>query len=334
MQRHQPCFNNIFNYDFLDNLVGLENEGNILITGSQGMLGNALACAINELLVIRNQKNIRLILSSQSWSSSAMSRWKSASNVDTIPYSKLIDYPFPVRFAIHAASPSNITKIDSIESLQQSNIGLLKDIFKLNPRTIVFISSGEVYGGAITAENSYGTLFDKSLIRDWYPIVKLQTERILHNFGIERRVETVAVRLFHTYGPGLQINDGRSFADILWGASKDNLIVLNSDGAQVRSFLYLSDAIKAILKILLNNQKKYLTINVGSDAPLSIMGFAECVKKYTGARIEKKHDRKFIHSPNQQILPILDNIKAFDWKPEINIETGIAKTIEWMKAVL
>jgi nucleoside-diphosphate-sugar epimerase len=327
----QPNFNDIFKNQFLDFESSLEIKGNILITGSKGMIGNALACAINELQARKVLKNLKLILCSRTWEPKEAKLWENFSNVELVKNSDLSKYNKSVDYVIHTASPSNITKINAINDLRVPNLDMLKNIFKLNPKKILYISSSEVYGGGSTLETQFSKKFSFENIRDWYPLVKLETEDTLRNFGEIHKVQTIAIRLFHTYGPGLKLNDGRSFADILWGAVHQKQIILNSNGAQTRSFLYISDVVNGVLKMLFNFQHEQITLNLGSEIPVTIKEFAELVSVHTGASIHIKIDDKFKHSPNDYIVPNLDIIKKFNWEPRIDINTGISNTIEWMQ---
>ena len=311
-------------------MPSLKMEGNILITGAQGMLGNALACAINELLSNQILKGTRLILCSRDWKPVELQYWKSFKNIENVTNFNLLNNYKSIDLVIHTASPSNITKINKIDDLRIPNIELLKNIFKLNPKKILYISSGEVYGGGETFENQHSNKFSYAVTRDWYPLIKIETEKILHDFAEINAARTMVVRLFHTYGPGLKVNDGRSFADILWGAVHAKQIILNSNGTQTRSFLYISDVVSGILKTLFNSQHKQITLNLGSEIPVTIKEFAELVSVHTGATIHTKIDDKFKHSPNDYIVPNLDAIKTFNWKATVDINTGISKTIQWM----
>ena len=324
----------IYHGQSLESMSDLEINGNILITGAKGMLGNAIASTLKELQLRKFLNNSNLILASRMWAPDEVKYWQNFDNIEVLTNSSLLNSRKSIDFVIHTASPSNITKIKMLDDMRIPNLNLLEDIFQLNPKKILFISSSEVYGGGSTLENQYSKKFSFENYRDWYPLIKLETEDRLRDFGEINDVPTIAIRLFHTFGPGLKINDGRSFADILWGAVSKKQIILSSRGAQVRSFLYISDAVNAILKTLFNSQFRQITLNIGSEIPLSIYEFAKKVSVQAGASIEVKVNNSFEHSPNDRVLPDLKNIKDFNWKPAIDIDTGIANTIRWMQKKL
>ena len=330
--RYQANYDDIFQNKFLGSISSLKFKGNILITGARGMLGNALACAINELLSNQSSNGVKLILCSRDWKPAELIYWKNYEYVENVTNFNLLSSYKSVDLVIHTASPSNMTKITTIDDLRIPNIELLKDIFKLNPKKILYVSSGEVYGGGTTFENQHSNKFSFAVTRDWYPLIKIETEKILHDFGKINKVHTIAVRLFHTYGPGMKFNDGRSFADILWGGGIEKQIVLKSNGSQTRSFLYLSDAVSGILKTLCHPQSGQFTLNIGSEVPITILKFAELVSTLTGASIYRKMDDKYIHSPNEYIVPKLDTIKDFNWHPVVDITSGISITLRWIES--
>ena len=140
-----------------------------------------------------------------------------------------------------------------------------------------------------------------------------------------------SVRLFHTFGPGVKRNDGRSFADIIWSAVLSKEIVLKSRGNQVRSFLYLSDAVDAIIKIALTNESGYKVINVGSNMPVSVLEFAEMVSIITESSISFNLQNDFEHSSNNYLVPIISNLNSYNWFAKVDILDGIKFTVNWIK---
>ena len=304
----------------------------ILITGAQGMLGHGLAIAINKLIETGYANKLHMILSSRYWSNTSTSFWKKSPNCELINNEQIPFIEQQLDLVIHTASPSNVTKISSFEELELANLGILKKIFKLSPRKIVYISSGEVYGGGKTDEERVFNGFSKSHSRDWYPIIKLATENELKFFQKEHNLEVCVIRLFHTFGPGVKANDGRSFADVLWGATLKNEIVLKSRGEQVRTFLYLSDALDGIMILAFNQQPGFSVINLGSVNPISIYEFAKTVALIAGVKITFDYSEAFQHSPNKSIVPNVERLTLKGWKPKIELDDGIRRTIDWIKS--
>ncbi len=327
-----PSFEEVFGQKSdLVNFPLRQKPKTILLTGSQGMVGNGVAKALNFLQKNGVLTDTKLLLCSREWSQQAARSWEENSNLELILNTDISKIQDQVEIVIHTASPSNITQIDSYQELHYSNIGILEETLRLEPKRFVFISSGEVYKKDATIEGTNHKHFLKSTKRDWYPMVKLETEMRLEKLTLEGRFDAAVLRLFHTYGPGVKRKDGRSFADILWGATLDGEITLHSSGKQVRSFLYLSDAIEAILRVSLTVAPGYFVANLGSDVPVTIFEFAEEVSSITGSRINLNMNSKFDHSPNDHLVPIIQNMNSFDWTPKVGNRVGIERTIAWIR---
>ena len=299
----------------------------ILITGSRGMIGGALAATLAEL--IDNQSiECELFLASRTWQGSEKifqnKRVKLISNREARSGNIL--------FAniIHCASPSNITKIRSLDELNDINTGFLRDCISVVTTKVVFISSGEVYGGNLTRASSTPPPLNDQIRRHWYPIAKLQTEQFLKEKTENTNLSVDIVRLFHTFGPGLSPHDGRSFADIIYSAAFSKEITLKSNGQQIRSFLYLSDAVSAILLSLVRSNG-YQVTNVGSPESTDILSFANLVAQITGSAVSFSK-LEFEHSPFDIVVPDITETVKLGWSPKVSLPDAISATLNWIKS--
>ena len=132
----QANYEDIYPNQFLDSISALVIEGNILITGAKGMLGNAFAYAMQELQSKGFLNESKIILSSRHWSSKETLYWQNFGNIETVTNKDLLNNYQSIDYVIHTASPSNITKINSIADLRNPNTKLLKNIFRLSPKKI------------------------------------------------------------------------------------------------------------------------------------------------------------------------------------------------------
>ena len=180
---NNPSYKDIFGLqsDLVDSTFDHEPES-ILITGAQGMLGNGVAQALNFLQRNGILTGTRVLLSSREWSKQAIIKWKKNSSFRLVLNSDISQIQMPVEVVIHAASPSNMTRVSTFGDLNHANVGLLMRIQDLNPKRIVYISSGEVYGSGKTQEETHSADFVMSNRRDWYPLAKLEAELELEHF--------------------------------------------------------------------------------------------------------------------------------------------------------
>jgi nucleoside-diphosphate-sugar epimerase len=330
--RRVPNFQDIYQSSIVSlGLTSNNHPKSILITGAQGMLGHGLAVAIQELRNRSFLNETRLYLSSRSWSSASSIHWKSLFECELITNDQIPLIREHVDLALHTASPSNITQIKTFEEVEHANLGILRDILKIAPEKIVYISTGEVYRGGETHEEETLGGFSRSHVRDWYPMVKIAAENELKQIQNERELEVCVIRLFHTFGPGVKENDGRSFADVLWGATTKNEIILKSKGEQVRTFLYLSDALDGVLSLAFKQLPGFSITNLGSPTPTSIYEFAQLVGSISGATIRFDFADTFQHSPNQTIIPNVESLILKGWSPKVELAEGIQRTISWIR---
>jgi nucleoside-diphosphate-sugar epimerase len=187
---------------------------------------------------------------------------------------------------IHAASQASpkYYGVDPVGTLSPNSIGtlqLLQHALRSNVSQFVFISSGEVYGNPLSKDNliseiDFGSL-DPVNVRSCYAESKRMGEAMCAAWGHQYDLHTNIIRPFHTYGPGIALNDGRVFADFVAAVVERRDIHLSSDGAALRPFCYLTDAIVGFLTILFKGQKGN-AYNIGNpDAEISIRELAYLV---------------------------------------------------------
>lgn len=304
----------------------------VAITGANGMIGSALATLIYAGAESNGFSCKKLILISRSWENSALKFLINNPNVEVFENTELPKSIAP-EIIFHLASPSNSTKYSNYEELSVANIQIASSLLSKNTNQVIYTSTGEVYGSGETEEDTVLPAFRDSEFRSLYPIAKITSENSLLEMSKKYAFEAKIVRLFHTFGPGVKCNDGRSFADILWGGFLDKKIILKSDGSQVRSFLYITDAIDALLKIMNENSIEGKRINVGSEIKTSILDFARIASDLMAVPIEFENrvNSNFMHSPNQILLPSIERLKLLGWEQTVSLAEGIQSTLRWIK---
>lgn len=287
------------------------------------MLGGAIAVTLCEMLR-KGFIDCELHLASRLWLN--ISQLNNEKSINFISNDEARAGNIDFDLIIHCASPSNITKIKSLEELRDINTNFLNDCISIATKKVIYISSGEVYGGSSTQVDLLPHLFNPEIRRHWYPISKLETELYLKKY---ESISIDIVRLFHTFGPGLSHDDGRSFADIIYAAADSNEIVLKSDGTQIRSFLYVGDAVLGIL-LCMTQVSKYRVLNVGSSEEISIAGFANLVSEITRSRIRYSQE-VFEHSLFDKIVPDISETVKIGWTPQVELSDAILATLGWIK---
>lgn len=245
-----------------------------------------------------------------------------------------------INYVIHAASQASpkYYGIDPVGTLNANVLGTnntLKLSYEKKVEGMLYFSSGEVYGEInkdMIKENDFG-IVNPTNIRSCYAESKRLGETMCVSWSHQYKVPVKIVRPFHTYGPGIELNDGRVFGDFIKNIKNNENIEMKSDGSARRAFCYLSDATVAFFTVLINgmNGEAY---NVGNpEQEVSIYELAEKLvelfpeKKLKVIRIEENQSIEYIKSPINKCLPCIDKIRKIGWEPKIEISEGFKRTI-------
>lgn len=259
------------------------------------------------------------------------------------------DVSFPVKvqepldYIIHAASQASpkYYGIDPVGTLSANILGTFNLLELAREKKIegfLFFSSGEVYGEVSeknipTPETGYGYV-DPINVRSCYAESKRMGENMCVSWFHQYKVPTKIVRPFHTYGPGMRLDDGRVFADFVSNVVSGTNIEMHSDGSATRAFCYLTDATVGFFKVLLNgdNGDAY---NVGnSNGEISIRDLAYLLISLfpeKGIDVVMKNDMNqvgYLKSKITRNCPDINKILKLGWEPKINLQEGFKRTIQ------
>ena len=308
----------------------------VVVTGASGLVGGYLTYALIKCTSFLGRHAPEVIAISKNGIFENLRSIMGSSNLTFMSLDlekEHIDFGYEV--LIHAASTASPTKKTTRESIFNVNCNLIR-MLHINPRVvekILFISTGEVYGARApknVSENFIGEI-NKMSYRADYPEAKLAGEELtlgLREVGIEGKV----ARLFHSFGPGLRKDDGRSFADFLWAASVGSQPILRSPGNQIRSFLYLEDTVVGLLSVL--NSEITTPVNVGSEFEMSILEFATKVSLIAGLKGEVHFQPtvgETVYSPNNVVVPSNKLLRTTGWDQKIGLDSGIEQTLNWIR---
>jgi nucleoside-diphosphate-sugar epimerase len=252
-----------------------------------------------------------------------------------------VSFNHKLDFIIHAASQASpkYYGTDPVGTLNANVLGthnLLQLAQKNSTESFLFFSTSEVYGTVSedqipTKETDYGYI-DPLNVRSCYAESKRLGETMCVSWMKQFNVPVKIVRPFHTYGPGMDLNDGRVYADFVSDIVNNRNIEMTSDGKAMRAFCYIADATVAFFLILLNG-KPGEAYNAGNpNEESSIIDLAHRLVGIFPERnlkvIEHKQTKDgYLHSNVSRICPDISKINALGWKPVTNIETGFRKTI-------
>lgn len=246
----------------------------------------------------------------------------------------------PVQYILHAAgcaSPRFINN-DPVGIIRANTIGTMNvlDFARKNPiENLIYTSTREIYGSVeqkeFIEEKDMGILSNTEE-RSCYPESKRLAEQIFVSYNRQYGVPYNILRIAHTYGPGMCIDqDGRIMSDLVSNIVNNHDIILNSDGSAVRAFCYLSDTISAILTVMLKGRigEAY---NVSNELePLPILKLAQllitlfpekCLKIIVNADEHKKGYCNY-----KRVELSTEKIRSLGWKPRTSLNEGLVNTV-------
>ena len=242
---------------------------------------------------------------------------------------------------IHAASQASpkYYNIDPVGTLAPNVIGtyhLLQLAQKSQAKGFVFVSSSEIYGSVgdktKLSESDLGVV-DPLAIRSCYAESKRMGETLCSAWSHQYQLPTYIVRPFHTYGPLLELNDGRVFADFVADIVYDRDIVMTSDGSARRAFCYITDAMRGFFYILLKGQggQAYNLANPAGD--LSVLELAELLvtlfsDKKLAVKKQPSSNENYMNSHLMHLLPDVSKLSALGWNPQVKCEEGFKRMVK------
>jgi UDP-glucuronate decarboxylase len=239
------------------------------------------------------------------------------------------------KMLIHAASPSNMESLkDDPTNLLECNLIQVLDfskIFATSGGTFTFFSTGEVYGPnppLPTSELDFSP-FNHLDIKGVYGESKKIAELILFINSLQNEFQFNALRIFHTFGPGINLNDPRIFGSLLKSLYLKMPITLRSDGSSRRTFMYTGDLLQAILVTC--NISKSSVLNVGGTEEISILDLATKVSNLTKPKLEvvfskEKIDFQSNFSIKRGVADTTE-LSKFGWKNLFSVEEAFSRTL-------
>jgi len=207
---------------------------------------------------------------------------------------------------------------------------------KANKAKYLLASTSEIYGDPLVhpQREDYPGNVDPTGERAVYDEAKRFAESLTMAYHRTHDVDTRIVRIFNTYGPRMDLEDGRALPNFLKQALLGQPLTLYGDGGQTRSFCYVDDLIDGILLLL--NSDEHLPVNIGNPYEMSILQFAEAINELTGnkAGVTYLPDDRSARDPQRRQPDITRARAILGWEPKISLEEGIKKTIPYFKGKL
>ena len=304
----------------------------VVVLGGAGFLGSHLCDALlrrgDEVVAVDNlctgsKDNVKHLASTKNFS------LIDADICDEIPVAGKVDLIF--NFA-SPASPKQYLKMP-LETLRVGSVGT-ENAIKLalqNNARLIMASTSEVYGDPLVnpqSETYFGNVNPLGL-RSCYDEAKRFSEALLMAHHRTSKLNLGIVRIFNTYGPRLDPDDGRVVSTIITQAIVNHDLTIHGDGSQTRSFCYVDDLIRGI--IALADSSEVGPINLGNNIEISVSKLAEMVLRICGSKSNVVFTQAMEDDPQQRCPDLAQAKDKLGWEPQVSVEDGLKKTIEWFK---
>jgi len=323
----------------------------VLVSGAAGMLPAAMVDALMSARAGRNNIDVTVIalVRSRARAELRFGHWLGSDGFCLLEQDVTEPVPSDVRphLIVHAASQASpkFYRPDPVGTMLPNVVGtlnLLNLARDVRAERFLFFSSAEVYGllgGGLSMidEATYGPL-DPNDNRSCYAESKRMGEALCSAYALQYGVAATIVRPFHTYGPGMKLDDGRVFADFIRDAVEGHEIVVKGAGLDERSFCYLSDAAAAYLWLLLCGEPGH-AYNVGNpEGSISIRDLAALIadlfpQRRLPVNMPATKPGEAISKNPAATRPDIARIKALGWSPTTGVGDGFRRSIEYFMAV-
>ena len=197
-------------------------------------------------------------------------------------------------------------------------------------------STSEIYGDPLehpqkeTYFGNVNTFGPRSCYDESKRFAEAATYVYLHKYGLDARI----IRIFNTYGPRMQKDDGRVVSNFINDALEDSPIKVDGDGSQTRSFCYISDMVEGIYKAMFTEGTKGQIFNLGNPDEYKVKDLAEKIIKLTKSKSEIKYSGTFREDDPMRRQPDITKAKeVLGWEPKVSLDEGLQKTIEYYKSL-
>ena len=308
---------------------------NIVITGGSGFVGSYLCEKLindgHEIIVVDNlltgsTENINHLMQNENFS------FIEHDVQNHIEIENKVDYV--LHFA-SAASPKAYTE-HPVNTLKAGSVGTINTLglAKKHDAEYLLASTSEVYGDPLISpqnEEYWGNV-NPNGERSMYDEAKRFAEAAVATYSRSYDLKTKIVRIFNTYGPRMQLNDGRVVTNFIVQALKNENITIYGDGSQTRSFSYVEDTVAGIISLM--NSSEYDVFNIGNPNEMTVGQLAEKIVELTDSTSEIKYLELPNDDPKQRKPDITKAKTKLNWEPKVNLEDGLTKTIKWVEGQL
>ena len=249
-----------------------------------------------------------------------------------------INRPFEcgeVNYVFHFASPASPVDytVHGIETLKVGSLGTMHalEIAQKYRAKYLFASTSECYGDPLEhpQKETYWGNVNTIGPRSVYDEAKRFSEALTMAYHRYHAVDTRIVRIFNTYGPRMQLNDGRVIPNFMKQALRGEDLTVYGDGKQTRSFCYVTDEIDGFLR--LSKTDEHFPVNIGNPNEFTVLECAKRVIEVTGSKSKIRYEKLPQDDPKQRQPDISKARKLLGWEPKITLDAGLEMSLEYFR---
>jgi dTDP-glucose 4,6-dehydratase len=249
-----------------------------------------------------------------------------------------ITLPFdcgPVDYVFHFACPASPVDytVHGIETLKVGSLGTFHALEVAQKYGAMYLvsSTSECYGDPLEhpQKETYWGNVNPIGPRSVYDEAKRFTEAVSMAYHRYYKVDTRIARIFNTYGPRMQLNDGRVIPNFMKQALRGEDLTVYGDGSQTRSFCYVSDEIDGLLRLAKSSE--HLPVNIGNPTEFTILECAQQVLAVTGSKSRIRHEALPPDDPKQRRPDISKARTLLGWEPGVDLESGLRRSLDYFR---
>jgi dTDP-glucose 4,6-dehydratase len=243
-----------------------------------------------------------------------------------------------VDYVFHFASPASPVDYHThgIATLQVGSLGTLHalDVAKKYGAKYLVSSTSECYGDPLEhpQKETYWGNVNPIGPRSVYDEAKRFTEALTMAYHRYHKVDTRIARIFNTYGPRMQLNDGRVVPNFMKQAMRGEDLTVYGNGSQTRSFCYVSDEIEGFMRLAKSSE--HLPVNIGNPNEFTILECARQVLRVTGSKSNIRYEPIPEDDPKQRQPDISKARQLLGWEPRVDLENGLQMSLDYFRKTL
>ena len=228
----------------------------------------------------------------------------------------------PVDYAKHGIATLRVGSYGTFEALETARRCGAK---------FMMASTSECYGDPLVhpQPESYWGHVNSVGPRSVYDEAKRFSEAVTMAYHRYHNVDTRILRIFNTYGPRMQLHDGRVIPNFMWQALRGHDLTVYGDGSQTRSFCYVTDEVDGILRLAKSDE--HLPVNIGNPGEFTILECARKVIEVSGSSSRIKYEPLPQDDPKQRKPDIAKAKRLLGWQPTVDLETGLKLSLEYFR---